>query len=74
MIWKKYEKLTANPPPPHALKNTFPEVFRLKLSFLHLLSNVLSRTIINIDCGIVINFCVVYLVKAPSHLISSNAT
>ena len=30
--------------------------------------------LIEIDCGFVISFCIVYLVKAQNHLIPSNAT
>ena len=57
---------------PRCPKNTFPKVFHLELTFLHLISNGLSQSLI--DGDFIINFCVIYLVKTHNHLISSNAT
>ena len=60
-IWKTHS--------PRYPENTSPEVFCIRLSFLHLLSNR-----VNEDCGFFIKFCEAYLVKAHNHLISSNQT
>ena len=54
-------------------KTTFPEVFRIKISFLHLISNGLNGVNYQLteeDCGFVAFFCVVYLVKEHNDLLS----
>ena len=48
-----------------------PFIFRLR--FLHLIVNGFNG-VIDVKCGFLVNFCVVYLVKAQNHLISSNVT
>ena len=62
--------------PPRCSKNTLPEVFPIKLSFLHLIQDGINGVSIyqltDADCGFVIIFCVVYLVKTHNDLISSN--
>ena len=62
--------------PPRCSKNTFPEIFHIKLSFLHLIQDGVNGVRIyqltDADCGFVIIFCVAYLVKTQNHLISSN--
>ena len=61
-IWKTH--------PPKCPKTTLSEVFRLKLSYLHLISNGINESIIHLDYGFVINFLYsIYLIKAHSHLI-----
>ena len=60
---RKYEKITLLDAP----KNTFPEVFHLKLHFLHLMPYGLNESIIDIDCGFIIIFHVIYLVKAHNN-------
>ena len=67
----KYEKLALL----DALKIYFQRFFALNFFAFNIKwTKWRSYQLNDVDCGFAINFCVVYLVKAHSYLISSSAT